>query len=187
MAKFEIAEEITGANEGLYANNPADTGGETWAGVARKHWPKWLGWTIIDQIKQKYGKTASIINKYGKANADLTCLTKNFYKQNFWDVNRLDDIKDQQVANTVYDFGVNSGTSRAAKFLQQSVNAVSKYNLTVDGVIGPKTVTAVNSVNPEMLHKEYNRLREKFYLSIAGGSQVQFLKGWLKRLTAYKR
>ena len=184
MAKFEISEAITGAAEGLYANDPADTGGETWAGISRNNWPKWLGWTIIDDIKKKYGKTAAIINKYGRANRDLNCLRLNFYKENFWDVNKLDQIKDQQLADSVYDFGVNSGTGRAAKFLQQAVSKFSR--VTIDGQIGPQTLSAVNAVPADKLHAEYNRLRQEFYISIAKGSKVKFLKSWLSRLHPYK-
>ena len=50
MAKFQIAEAITGRNEGGYANNSADTGGETYAGIARNYWPKWQGWKYIDNF-----------------------------------------------------------------------------------------------------------------------------------------
>lgn len=192
MAKFEIAESITGRNEGGYANNPADTGGETYAGIARNYWPNWQGWKIIDNIKFDLRVngvvTATNINKAAKANAFLTNLISQFYKQNFWDVNKLDQIKDQQLANTVYDFGVNSGTGRAAKFLQDTYNEWKGIRvLSVDGMIGPMTLEYINaSKHPELIYGLYNKKREAFYRSIAKGSQVQFLKSWLSRLKPYK-
>ncbi len=179
MANFEIAEAITGRNEGGYANNPADTGGETYAGIARNHWPKWQGWAMIDQIKSAYGSSAIVINRQAKANPSLTKLISSFYKQNFWDVNRLDEICDQQIANTVYDFGVNSGTGRAAKYLQSVVG------VTQDGQIGPKTIAAVNRLDSAETHGKFNSARESFYRSIAKGNQAQFLKSWLSRLKKY--
>lgn len=186
MAKFSIAEGFTSKYEGYYANNPADNGGETWRGVARKFWPYWKGWAIVDAIKKKYGKETAAINKHGKADASLTKYVSEFYKQNFWDENALDHISDQQLANTVYDFGVNSGTPRAAKTLQQAVNDTGLVTLDVDGQIGPKTIAAINALNPATVHENYNRRREEFYKGLAKGSQAQFLKSWLSRLSSYK-
>lgn len=181
MAKFEIAEAITGRNEGGYANNPADTGGETYAGIARKHWPNWRGWGIIDQIKNSYGTAAATINRQAQLNPSLTIMISEFYKKNFWDVNRLDDFYDQQIANTVYDFGVNSGTGRAAKYLQSAVG------VTQDGKIGPKTIAEVNRLDSSVIYGKYNAARETFYKSIAIGNQAQFLKSWLRRLKKYQK
>ena len=179
MAKFEIAEKITGVNEGLYANNKADTGGETWAGISRNNFPTWSGWKIIDEIKVKHGKTAAIINKYGRLNPELKAKETAFWKSNFWDVNKLDQFKDQQVANTVYDFGVNSGVGRAAKYLQEVIG------VTVDGKIGSITLGKLNSSDPKEVHKAYNAKREVAYRSWAKGNQAQFLKSWLSRLKPY--
>lgn len=180
MANFEIAESITGRNEGGYANNPADTGGETYAGIARNHWPKWEGWKTIDFIKRKHGKTANIINKEASHYIELTNAISQFYKKNFWDVLKLDSVNDQQLANSVYDFGVNSGTSRSAKFLQQSAGVND------DGIIGKQTLYAVNSADRKVIYYDFNKRRETFYKSIAKGNQAQFLKSWLSRLKPYK-
>lgn len=180
MAKFEIAEAITGRNEGGYANNPADTGGETYAGIARNYWPSWQGWPLIDRIKVNFGRDAKTINKYAKIDPFIAPAISKFYKQNFWDVNKLDQFNDQQLANTVYDFGVNSGTGRAAKYLQQVVG------VSADGKIGPQTLAAVNKLEAKVTHEKYNRERESFYRSIAKGNQLQFLKSWLSRLKPYK-
>lgn len=186
MAKFTIAEGITGGNEGLYANNPADTGGETWAGIARSYWPKWKGWSLIDIIKIQFGNSAKIINKYGSVDPNLKSLVSSFYKQNFWDINKLDQFNNQQLANTVYDFGVNSGTGRSAKFLQQAVNDLGVFELGVDGSIGNMTLSAVNNSDSKRLYDAFNKRRTDFYVSIAKGSQAQFLKSWLSRIKPYK-
>ena len=55
MAQFEPAFEKTMKFEGGYANNPADRGGETYRGIARKIWPGWNGWPLVDAAKQKAG------------------------------------------------------------------------------------------------------------------------------------
>lgn len=186
MAKFSIAESITGRFEGLYAFNPADKGGETYAGIARKFWPKWKGWPLIDRIKEHFGKDAKTINKYAQLDPFLVKSISEFYKTNFWDTMKLDAITDQQLANTSYDFAVNSGVNRAAKTLQQSANDTGLVTLTVDGHIGSKTIAAVNALSPVNVYTNYNRRREAFYRSIAKGNQTQFLKSWLNRLKPYK-
>lgn len=181
MAKFEIAEAITGRNEGGYANNPADRGGETYAGIARKFWPNWSGWKRIDEIKKTKGKTASIINSNAKADTLLQKNISEFYKDNFWDVNNLDKFNDQQVANSVYDFGVNAGVKKAAKTLQQVLQIMD------DGVIGNKTLSAVNSAAPDMVHFNYNYKRKQYYNTLAQNpTQHQFLRSWLSRLKPYQ-
>lgn len=193
MAKFEIAEEITGRFEGGYANNKADRGGETFAGIARNHWPKWEGWNIIDRYKDDYARSnkklslATWVNNSAKVRSEpIGLLISKFYKDNFWDVLKLDYLTDQQLANSVYDFAVNSGTYRASTTLQNAVNDTGLVKLVVDGKIGPKTIESVNTLNPEVVYNKYNSRRESFYRSIAKGNQVQFLKSWLNRLKPYK-
>jgi len=193
MANLDIAEAITGRNEGLYADNKYDTGGETYAGIARNHWPKWEGWSYIDKLKSEYPKYKAKLEKekklkpfslsqYININAPniVAVYVSRFYKKNFWDVLKLDLVNDQQLANSVYDFGVNSGTSRSARYLQLSSGVKD------DGVIGKKTLDAVNSADRKVIYYDFNKRRETFYKSIAKGNQAQFLKSWLSRLKPYK-
>jgi len=187
MAKYSIAELMTGKNEGGYANNKADNGGETFAGIARKFWPNWKGWATIDRIKRDFGTLPSTINKHAFADQAIQLLITQFYKQNFWDINLLDLIQDQQLANTIYDFSVNAGEEKAASYMQQAVNEMTDcYKLTVDGDFGRKTIEAINALNPALLHSAYNKKRRDFYVSIAKGNQKQFLSSWLSRLKEYK-
>ena len=57
-------------------------------------------------------------------------------------------------------------------------------NLTVDGIIGPKTIEAINKINPEKFLKEYHEMQRNFYKYLAAKdkSQHDFLKGWLNRI-----
>lgn len=190
MADFEIAEKITGINEGGYANNPSDRGGETFAGIARKFWRNWEGWKFIDRYKSDYAKAKTLkktklslaqwVNASAKVPTEpVRDLIVKFYKDNFWNINQLDTIQDQQVANSVYDFGVNSGKGRAVQFLEQI------FGVKKDGLMDPQVIKLANAADPEELLNKYNAARESFYRSIAVGDQAQFLKGWLKRLKPY--
>ena len=117
MANFKTAYKKTGGYEGFYANVSGDRGGETYCGIARVFWPNWKGWKIVDQFKKDNG--GSIKPRTEIKNPELTELVESFYKTNFWNVVGGDNIEDQKVANTLYDFGVNSGQSRSIKNIQK--------------------------------------------------------------------
>jgi lysozyme family protein len=191
MAEFEIAEKITGINEGGYANNKADRGGETFAGIARNFWANWLGWKYIDKYKADYARAkannqtkltlAQWINASAKVKTEpVRGLIIQFYKDNFWTINKLDQIADQQLANSIYDFGVNSGKGRAVQFLEQI------FGVRKDGLMDPEVIRLANQSDPKSLLKKYNDAREAAYRSWAVGDQAQFLTSWLSRLKPYK-
>lgn len=111
MADFLIAYKKTGGFEGGWNHVANDRGGETYKGIARKFWPQWSGWKIVD--KKKPLKHGAIIK-----DPELERLVQNFYKKQFWDVVSGDDIEDQNTANTLYDFGVNAGYGRSIQNIQ---------------------------------------------------------------------
>lgn len=176
MGNFTEAYVITNKNEGGYSDNSSDSGGETLFGVSRNNWPNWPGWKIVDEFKGQ-PKWVSII----ESSQQLRDLASQFYKSNFWDVLSLDQINDQQICNTVYDFGVNSGTGKSAKYLQISAG------VNADGIIGHLTIDNVNGQDAKELYNTFNVMREAFYRGLAENpSQAQFLHSWLSRLTPYK-
>ncbi|MEY8204828.1 MAG: putative peptidoglycan-binding domain-containing protein, partial [Bermanella sp.] len=96
----------------------------------------------------------------------------------------------------LFDFGVNSGTSRAAKAFQGLLNTLNnrgKYyrDIDVDGGIGPMTMTALEGFyrsrgdyGLDVLTKSLNGLRVAFCVAIAEGNESQetFVYGWLSRV-----
>jgi lysozyme family protein len=67
-------------------------------------------------------------------------------------------------------------------------NAVSIQRLQVgaDGIVGPKTVAAVNAHGkPLLLLKAFSLIRGNFYISLAEKtpSQKQFIPSWLSRIS----
>ncbi|MBC8054080.1 MAG: hypothetical protein H7Y13_13525 [Sphingobacteriaceae bacterium] len=180
MADFNQAYLITMQNEGGYANDPQDRGGETWKGIARNFWPQWKGWVIVDTIK---ATNPPVLNKALAAQTDLNNMVLQFYKSNYWDINKLDQINSQQVANQLFDIAVNMGVGRASKFLQQAISP----QITVDGVIGPKTVAGANAMEPKQLYDAINVLRTEKYNQIiaANPSQAKFKNSWFSRIKPY--
>lgn len=170
MAEFDAAYRETMANEGGYSNDPLDRGGETYRGISRRNWPGWEGWEIVDALKKKPGFPGTL-----KANAKLQELVKKFYRFNFW-TPFLDQMP-QPVANWLFDKGVNMGIRQANKLLQRAVGVEP------DGMIGPKTLAAIKSENPNNLVSRCRDEAKRFYRSLVAQDQSQerFLKGWLAR------
>jgi len=167
MANFESAFEIMLVNEGGYVLHEVagDTGGMTYAGIARNKNPHWKGWAYID-------------NK--ELGGPLTKLVRDFYKIEFWDRIRGDEIQEQDIANSIFNFGVNSGVGIAIKLAQLVVGA------TPDGSLGPKTVGLLNQQNPIDFCKSYALIKIARYAAICNKNRTKskFLLGWINRTMA---
>lgn len=162
MADFLQAFERMIVNEGGYVltQDPADRGGQTFAGIARKSWPKWAGWSVVDAG--------------GTPHPDMV---RAFYRAQFWNVLRLDEVSEQVVGQTLFDFSVNAGVGTSAKLAQTVVGA------TPDGVIGAKTLAALNQCEPELFLARYALAKVARYAAIVNRdrSQGRFLLGWINR------
>lgn len=187
MAEFKIAHDETMGNEGGYANNPADAGGETYKGIARNYWGTWQGWAIIDRAKSaitkqpaygtnSYWPWAQHVNKSLAALTRLQELVMQFYKVNFWDKYRCGEIDNQRVANWLYDHAVNGG-ARGAQWIQEALGLI------VDGDIGPKSLAAINAADPDTLLLQAREVAKNFRLERVRKhpDQKQFLHSWLSR------
>lgn len=187
MADFRKAFAITERNEGGLANNKEDRGGLTYVGIAENYWPTWKGWPFVKAEIARHGKDTATINAHLAAHPDVKPLVEEFYKKNFWDTLKLDLLNDQQLANAVYDFGVNAGIGTSAKKLQSAANTIGA-KLTIDGQIGAKTIEAINNIPAMAIYGAFNAQRRSYYNAIAerDASQKQFLTGWLKRIKPYQ-
>jgi lysozyme family protein len=165
MADFLPAFEKMIINEGGYIlhNVADDRGGQTYAGIARNFHSNWEGWAIIDQGKMD--------------NPELTQMVRNFYKDNYWDKVGGDDLNHQGLAAALFDFAVNAGIKTASKLAQLVIGA------TPDGVIGPKSVSMLNTVDEEHFITKYALAKIARYAEICKRSpgQKKFLLGWINR------
>ena len=190
MADFKTAYAETMKVEGGYANNKADTGGETWKGVARNKNPNWPGWKIVDQLKKQPGFPNNLYKS-----AELQVHVLDIYKTNYWNPISLDKIQDQRVAKELFDTGVNMGIGMAKIFFQRVLNVVNTSHrkekffpdLIVDGIIGTSTVNAFNILPAQqktMVWKLLNCLQGSRYISIceANPSQEIFMTSWASRV-----
>lgn len=148
-------------HEGGFVNNPKDPGGMTNLGVTRANWEAYLNRDVTE--------------------AEMKALTpdvvKPFYKNMYWDKIKGDELL-SGVDYAAYDLAVNSGTGRAAKYLQQIAGVVA------DGVIGPKSLEAIKALDPEQTVNAICDMRLDFLKKLA--TFETFGKGWSRRVAEVK-
>jgi len=192
MANFEKAYKLVMGYEGGYSNDPDDVGGETYKGVARKYYPDWEGWDVIDQAKHSSNFPHNLDHIEG-----LDLQVQKFYKTHYWNRFGGDSMPDQSIANELFDIAVNMGVGRAVKFLQISLNVLNRnqllyMDLVEDCIYGPNTERALNtyllSDDPSLLVKVLNVLQGYHYIKYCKQSPAQekFMRGWFKRVTLTK-
>ncbi|HLI93146.1 MAG TPA: glycosyl hydrolase 108 family protein [Puia sp.] len=182
MADFKLFWPLLSENEGYYANDPADSGGETWRGISRNNYPGWSGWAIIDSYKKGSAFAgAHEANTLLKPDATLEAKVIAFYKSSQWDVIQADAMQNQSIANFLADWGVNAGMSVPIKHVQRILG------LDVDGKVGPHTLAALNSASGPDLFKKLQADREQFYMDVVTvhPDNRKFLTTWLKRNASF--
>lgn len=181
MANFDIALQQLLGEEGGYANNSSDSGGETVFGIARKFNPTWIGWQIVDPLKQQHANLRDL-NAALVADSQLQQAVAQFYRQAYWN---FDDVQSQLVANKLLEMEVNFGKGSAVKILQQGLIRLGQP-VHLDGSLGPATYAAMtNAKEPELLHalRAYSALH-RLHIIQAHPDQIQFAEGWIWRDTA---
>ena len=161
MARAEILKPFILSWEGGYVNDPYDRGGATNKGVT------------IATFRSVYGKTKTVTDLKNMSDAQWL----HIFKVYFWDRWRADEIKSQSIANILVDWVWASGA--------YGVRNVQKLlGVKVDGVVGPKTIAAVNNYpgGARALFDKIKLARTAFINSIAVGTQVRYRRGWARRL-----
>lgn len=187
MADIKVLAKFILSFEGGYVNDPADSGGPTNKGVTLAAWRE-----------HGYDKNSDgVIDT-----KDVKLLTvddaTSIMKKQFWDKWKADQIKDQSLANILVDWIWGSGKWGILK--PQRILGV-----TADGVVGPKTLAALNSANSRALFNKIKASRAEFFNQIVKESvaayekkigrkatqaeklkytKQRFLKGWMRRLNA---
>lgn len=160
--------------EGDYSDRPADSGGPT-----------------------RFGITEAVARQWGY-DGDMRELPRSIaetiYIRLYWNALGLDEIEpiSEGLVEELFDSGVNVGTRRAARWLQQSLNALNDRerlyrDLVVDGHIGPMTRGALRTYHAQrgdrglvVLLRMLNSLQGAFYIDLAERrpKDEEFVFGW---------
>jgi lysozyme family protein len=155
---FEQALAHVLESEGGFVNHPADPGGMTNLGVTKRVWEEWVGHDVDEKTMR--GLTPELVGP--------------MYKAKYWDKVKGDDLP-SGVDYVVFDAAVNSGSGRAAKWLQACVGVEQ------DGGIGPKTLAAVKAFEGDLIG-DYNKRRLSFLTDLPHWGT--FGKGWSRRVAS---
>ena len=142
-------------NEGGYVNDPSDPGGETKYGISKRSYPS----------------------------EDIPNLTleraKYIYHVDFWGPCGADSLPDL-LKFEMFDLAVNTSAPRrpvtAIKMLQEAVHEVT------DGIFGPRTLQAVQSMDPARALRRLQAIRLRYYTALDNNWWLQFGKGVVNRV-----
>ncbi len=168
---FAFAVKHTLESEGVFSDHPDDPGGATKFG-------------ITETVARKHGYTGDMV--------DLEVeFATHIYRLDYWDALRLDEVQSKFVAAEVFDSGVNMSPLIAAEITQRSCRLLGRHNLKVDGLLGPKTLDAINSFLPRYeahLYHCLNGYQFMRYVELFEADPVKrraFIKGWMRRLARF--
>jgi lysozyme family protein len=162
-------------HEGGWVLDNDDRGLETYRGISRVSNPNWEGWPIVDQLKPL--KRGDIINHAGLKDAVAKLYFQKYFKQN-----RFDEIESPKKALVLFDFAVNGGYS--VFMVQNILNIAFQKGLLNDGVLGAKTLAAINEVPEVAFCNEVNKYRIARFKRIVekDPTQEKFYEGWINRV-----
>lgn len=173
-----IADEII-AREGGYVDDPADPGGATKHGVTI-HTMRRLGLDLDGDGRV----TVQDVRRLTKATA------RKIFVDHYYRRPRIAELPEALRAS-VFDMYVNAG-SNAVKILQRLLNSMG-HALTVDGLIGPKTIAAAADAAraaPDHIADAYGIARRNYYYALADrrAASRKFARrrdggkgGWIRR------
>lgn len=151
--------------EGGFVNHPEDKGGVTNLGVTLETYRAYCGAdkTVKDLQNISYGTWEKIM------------------KDLYWDKVKADEIDSQSLAEIIADWCVNSGLAGVRK-VQEIVGCKP------DGIVGPITLSMINTSDAELLHERIWKARQQFYINIVKRNPKQkvFMNGWMNRLNQFK-
>lgn len=152
-----------------FANDPDDLGGATMCGVTLA--------TFTEYCRRKgYPRPTIVRLKAIKYKEWLEIL-----KTMFWDKWKADQINNESIALILVDWVWGSG-KYGITIPQKAIG------VTADGIVGPKTIAAVNAKDPKQLFDLIRKERLAYIERICRSrpTNLKYKRGWLNRLNDIK-
>jgi lysozyme family protein len=150
---FDEAFDALLKHEGGFSDHAADPGGKTRFGVT-------------EAVARREGYRGDM-RDYPLDEA------KRVYQKLYWNALRLDDLR-SEFRFDLFDAGVNSGVAQTVRWMQRIVG------VTVDGLLGPRTLSAVNNSDAAKFLAKFNGQRLLFMTSLS--TWPSFGRGWARRI-----
>ena len=184
MAKIEEALDIMYrlefSNEDNVLEQNATESGWTFMGVYQGAFPNLDLWKTVRQKVQQANGDMKLAGSMLYNSVAVRELVDDFYKNEFWDKARLDEVVSQQIANEIFVAGVNMGMKKAVMLAQKLVGVPA------DGLVGPKTLKAINAFDDAVFDEMYDVLETDHYEMIIANNPSKriYAKGWRNRAIA---
>lgn len=136
----------------------------------------YTAYTIKDTLKVT-GYDIKAVSKILYKDPVLQSMTAKFYKDNYWNKMRGDEINSQLIANEIFIFGVNAGMKLAIAAAQMVLG------VTADGKFGEQTLMDINSCDVKEFDKKYDTLELTHYnrLITKNPKLKIYANGWRNR------
>lgn len=132
---------------------------------------------LVDHPADPGGLTKYGISQRSFPGEDIRGMTitraRQIYKTNYWGPAGCDAVP-EAIRFDLFDAAVNSGVRQAIKWLQHAVGAYE------DGILGGKTLQAVQSMSPDRILMRFNASRLLFMTGLS--TWTRFGKGWARRI-----
>lgn len=173
MADFYIAVKITMDvdHEGGFQKREGDrgnwTGGQVGKGILRG---------------TKYGISAAQFPDLDIENLTVA-QAEGIYLNKYWD-STYSYIKEQVIANKLFDMGVLWGRSKAVEVMQKALAA--SWPATVDGIMGPITLNQINNSEPVSLLLAYKTVfvTDAIETGARKPEERPAVAGWIRRINS---
>ena len=181
-----VIRRVVEIKEGGYVNHPHDQGGETNFGITKR---------VADRYSDNL--LAAGFNWSGKM-IDMTIDMAVFiYRHEYWDKMWLESIVESNpdVAELLFDIGINVGVKRVIEWWQLVMNALSyRYTyfdkLVVDGLVGNKTISAFKAIynirgdiGTKAIKRGLSSMQGHHYVMLGNSNKTtdyqNFTYGWL--------
>jgi len=147
MADFDKAFRVSLAARGGY--RAVSEGLEIYRGIERRFHPSWDGWPIVDALKfaasdeQELQSTLSQNKKLGEK-------VRSWFKQTYWDRFSGDRIRNQEIAEELFESSLELGVGRAVNCLQKALNlldagAPEQAPIVEDGRLGEESLDVLET------------------------------------------
>lgn len=179
--RFAAAARFSMPHEGGFVDDPDDPGGATNWGVSLAYLQR-----LDPDLRLELGD----IDADGDVDVeDIRAMPADraleIYHRQWWRRFSYGQLA-TPVGVKVFDLSINMGPLQAHKLLQRAVRGAGGRTLADDGVIGPKTLAAIDAVRTELLLAALRSEAAGFYRALVAARQwrEKYLGGWLNRAYA---
>lgn len=157
----KVAPMIIDAEGDVVNNDSDDYGGETKFGISKQEYPD------LDIVNLTEEKALEILQR------------------DYWERYHLGLIEDQGIANQIFFLIINMNPIHAVQCVQIAINVCGRNDVKtkLDGVLGSKTIEAINAVSNSWFSNRIRIEAINYYLHITDidPTQRKFFRGWVRR------